>query len=84
MQADLHAARYPRTHSLPVGAKHGRLDIAVHNAGILGEPGVVAELDEDAWAAVRARTRTGVLWLAYPEFGFVVGPGLVLDGGATA
>jgi NAD(P)-dependent dehydrogenase (short-subunit alcohol dehydrogenase family) len=44
-------------------ARHGGLDIAFNNAGILGTPGPVAELAEDDWAAVLATNLTGI-WLA--------------------
>ncbi|MGH3981015.1 MAG: SDR family NAD(P)-dependent oxidoreductase [Pseudonocardiaceae bacterium] len=33
-------------------ARHGDLDIAFNNAGVLGAPGPVTEIDEAAWAAV--------------------------------
>jgi NAD(P)-dependent dehydrogenase (short-subunit alcohol dehydrogenase family) len=43
--------------------RHGGLHVAVNCAGIVGTPGPVADLDEDAWAAVLATNLTGV-WLA--------------------
>jgi NAD(P)-dependent dehydrogenase (short-subunit alcohol dehydrogenase family) len=39
-----------------------RLDVAVNNAGILGAPGPLADLDEKDWATVIATNLTG-LWL---------------------
>jgi NAD(P)-dependent dehydrogenase (short-subunit alcohol dehydrogenase family) len=35
-------------------ARYGGLDVAFNNAGVLGTPGPLAELDEDAWAQVWA------------------------------
>src|SRR3569833_4076567 len=32
--------------------RHGGLDVAVNNAGILGSPGPVADIDEDGFGAV--------------------------------
>lgn len=43
--------------------RHGGLDVAVNNAGILGPAGPLVDLGEDAWAAVLATNLTGV-WLA--------------------
>lgn len=45
-----------------VVTRHGRLDIAVNNAAIIGAPGPLATLDEDAWSAVLSVNITGV-WL---------------------
>ncbi|MEU0791345.1 glucose 1-dehydrogenase [Amycolatopsis sp. NPDC005961] len=44
-----------------VVARHGALDVAFNNAGILGSPAPVADLDEDAFEAVLATNVTG-LW----------------------
>ena len=52
------AARLLRT----VMDRHGRLDIAVNNAGI-NAPGLVADLDEAAWQQIVATNLTGV-WLS--------------------
>jgi NAD(P)-dependent dehydrogenase (short-subunit alcohol dehydrogenase family) len=46
-----------------VVARHGRLDIAFNNAGVLGTPAPVADLDEAAWCAVLAANLTGI-WLS--------------------
>ncbi len=43
-------------------ARHGRLDVAVNNAGILGSPAPVADLDEDDFGAVIGTNLTGT-WL---------------------
>ncbi|WP_329050391.1 glucose 1-dehydrogenase [Amycolatopsis sp. NBC_01488] len=43
-------------------SRHGGLDVAFNNAGILGSPGPVADLDEDDFAAVLATNVTGT-WL---------------------
>jgi NAD(P)-dependent dehydrogenase (short-subunit alcohol dehydrogenase family) len=43
--------------------RHGDLQIAVNNAGIVGLPSPIADLDEDTWAAVVATNLTGV-WLS--------------------
>lgn len=43
--------------------RHGGLHVAVNNAGVVGTPGPVAEMDEDAWATVVATNLTGV-WLS--------------------
>ncbi|WP_410591769.1 glucose 1-dehydrogenase [Amycolatopsis sp. lyj-23] len=45
-----------------VVARHGRLDVAFNNAGILGSPAPVADLDEDGFAAVLDTNVTGT-WL---------------------
>ena len=42
--------------------RHGGLDVAVNNAGILGSPAPVADLDEDAFGAVIGTNLTGT-WL---------------------
>ncbi len=42
--------------------RHGGLQVAINNAGILGKPGSTAELDEDIWSAVLATNLTGT-WL---------------------
>ena len=42
--------------------RHGRLDVAFNSAGILGTPGRLADLDQDAWSVVWANT-TGT-WLS--------------------
>lgn len=44
-------------------ARHGSLDIAFNNAGVLGTPGPVAELDEATWSMVLGANLTGV-WLS--------------------
>jgi NAD(P)-dependent dehydrogenase (short-subunit alcohol dehydrogenase family) len=44
-------------------ARHGGLDVAVNNAGIVGTPAPVADLDEATWTAVVATNLTGV-WLS--------------------
>ncbi|HEX2034345.1 MAG TPA: SDR family oxidoreductase [Chloroflexota bacterium] len=44
-------------------ARYGRLDAAFNNAGILGRPGPLVELDEATWSAVLAANLTGV-WLS--------------------
>jgi NAD(P)-dependent dehydrogenase (short-subunit alcohol dehydrogenase family) len=46
-----------------IAGRYGRLDLAVNNAGIVGTPGPLADLDEDAWAAVVGTNLTGV-WLS--------------------
>lgn len=43
-------------------ARYGRLDVAFNNAGILGTPGLLAEIDQDAWSVVWANP-TGT-WLS--------------------
>lgn len=43
--------------------RHGGLHIAVNNAGVLGRPGPLADLDEPAWHEVVATNLTGV-WLS--------------------
>ncbi|MEU7791455.1 glucose 1-dehydrogenase [Amycolatopsis sp. NPDC049159] len=43
-------------------ARHGGLDVAVNNAGILGSPAPAADLDEDGFGAVLATNVTGT-WL---------------------
>lgn len=43
--------------------RHGGLHIAINNAGILGRPGPLAELDEPTWHEVLATNLTGV-WLS--------------------
>jgi NAD(P)-dependent dehydrogenase (short-subunit alcohol dehydrogenase family) len=45
-----------------VVARHGRLDVAFNNAGILGSPAPVADLGEDDFGAVLATNVTGT-WL---------------------
>ncbi|RSD23871.1 glucose 1-dehydrogenase [Amycolatopsis eburnea] len=45
-----------------VVARHGGLDVAVNNAGILGSPAPAADLDEDGFGAVLATNVTGT-WL---------------------
>ncbi|MEV4053908.1 glucose 1-dehydrogenase [Amycolatopsis sp. NPDC049688] len=45
-----------------VVARHGRLDVAFNNAGILGSPAPVADLDEDGFGAVLDTNVTGT-WL---------------------
>jgi NAD(P)-dependent dehydrogenase (short-subunit alcohol dehydrogenase family) len=45
-----------------VVARHGGLDVAFNNAGILGEPAPAADLDEDGFDAVIATNLTGT-WL---------------------
>ena len=42
--------------------RHGGLDVAVNNAGILGSPAPTADLDEDAFGAVIGTNLTGT-WL---------------------
>ncbi len=44
-------------------ACHGGLHAAFNNAGILGTPGLVADLDQATWAGVLATNLTGV-WLS--------------------
>lgn len=44
-------------------SQHGGLHIAVNNAGVLGQPAPVADLDEDTWSTVLATNATGV-WLS--------------------
>jgi NAD(P)-dependent dehydrogenase (short-subunit alcohol dehydrogenase family) len=44
-------------------ARHGGLHVAFNNAGILGTPGLVADLDEATWAGVLATNLTG-MWLS--------------------
>ncbi len=44
-------------------ARHGGLHAAFNNAGILGTPGLVADLDQATWAGVLATNLTGV-WLS--------------------
>ena len=46
----------------PVGARHGGLDVAFNNAGILGEPALTADLREDVFDAVIGTNLTGT-WL---------------------
>lgn len=43
--------------------RYGGLDVAFNNAGIVGSPGPVEELDEAVWNAVIATNLTGI-WLA--------------------
>lgn len=43
--------------------RHGDLDVAFNNAGILGVPAPLAEVGEDVWSAVLAANLTGV-WLS--------------------
>lgn len=43
--------------------RHGGLHIAVNNAGIIGTPGPIADLDEGTWSKVVATNLTGV-WLS--------------------
>lgn len=43
-----------------VAGRHGRLHVAVNNAGILGPVGPVADLDPDSWGGVLAVNLTGV------------------------
>ncbi|MGW4062069.1 glucose 1-dehydrogenase [Amycolatopsis sp. NPDC004747] len=45
-----------------VVARHGGLDVAFNNAGILGSPAAAADLDEDGFGAVLATNVTGT-WL---------------------
>lgn len=45
-----------------VVARHGGLDVAFNNAGVLGSPAPVADLDEDDFGAVMATNVTGT-WL---------------------
>jgi NAD(P)-dependent dehydrogenase (short-subunit alcohol dehydrogenase family) len=45
-----------------VVTRHGGLDVAVNNAGILGSPAPVADLDEDGFGAVIGTNLTGT-WL---------------------
>lgn len=42
--------------------RHGRLDVAFNNAGILGTAGPLSQLPRDAWAAVIETNLTGV-WI---------------------
>lgn len=44
-------------------SQHGGLHIAVNNAGVVGRPAPVADLDEDTWSTVFATNTTGV-WLS--------------------
>src|SRR5690606_38860856 len=46
-----------------VAHRHARLDVAVNNAGILGAPGPLADLDVVAWTTVLGTNLTG-LWLS--------------------
>ena len=46
-----------------IAARYGRLDVAFNNAGILGSPAPLADLDKATWAAVLATNLTGV-WLS--------------------
>jgi NAD(P)-dependent dehydrogenase (short-subunit alcohol dehydrogenase family) len=43
--------------------RHGGLHVAVNNAGIVGRPGPVADLDEEVWASVIGTNLTGT-WLS--------------------
>ncbi|GAA1854827.1 SDR family NAD(P)-dependent oxidoreductase [Actinomadura bangladeshensis] len=43
-----------------VTGRHGRLHVAVNNAGILGPVGPVADIDHDSWGGVLAVNLTGV------------------------
>lgn len=43
--------------------RHGGLHIAVNNAGTIGAPGPLADLDHDTWTTVLATNLTGV-WLS--------------------
>jgi NAD(P)-dependent dehydrogenase (short-subunit alcohol dehydrogenase family) len=43
-----------------VVARHGGLHIAFNNAGIVGTPNLIADLDEATWSAVLATNLTGV------------------------
>ncbi|NUR91547.1 MAG: SDR family oxidoreductase [Nonomuraea sp.] len=43
-----------------VVSRYGRLDVAVNNAGTLGRPGMVGELDEAVWREVLDVNLTGV------------------------
>jgi NAD(P)-dependent dehydrogenase (short-subunit alcohol dehydrogenase family) len=45
-----------------IASRHGRLDVALNNAGIVGKPALVADLDEETWGAVVATNLTGT-WL---------------------
>jgi NAD(P)-dependent dehydrogenase (short-subunit alcohol dehydrogenase family) len=40
--------------------RHGGLHVAVNNAGVLGRPGPLADLDPDDWAALLGANLTGV------------------------
>lgn len=46
-----------------IATRHDRLDVAFNNAGVLGVPGPLADLDEGAWSAVLAVNLTGI-WLS--------------------
>lgn len=43
--------------------RHGGLHIAVNNAGILGTPSALADLEDDIWATMLATNMTGI-WLS--------------------
>jgi NAD(P)-dependent dehydrogenase (short-subunit alcohol dehydrogenase family) len=43
--------------------RHGGLHVAVNSAGLVGTPGPMADLDDDAWATVLGTNLTGV-WLS--------------------
>ncbi|WP_199444198.1 SDR family NAD(P)-dependent oxidoreductase [Umezawaea beigongshangensis] len=44
-------------------SRYGGLHVAVNNAGVLGRPGPVADLDEEVWASVIGTNLTGT-WLS--------------------
>jgi NAD(P)-dependent dehydrogenase (short-subunit alcohol dehydrogenase family) len=46
-----------------VVARHGGLHVAFNNAGVVGSPTLLAELDETTWSTVLATNLTGV-WLS--------------------
>lgn len=43
-----------------IRSRHGRLDVAVNNAGVLGAPGPLDRLSEDEWSSVLATNLIGV------------------------
>lgn len=43
-----------------IGSRHGRLDVAFNNAGILGAPGSAAGMSRDDWTSVIETNLTGV------------------------
>lgn len=58
-----------------VVARHGGLDVAVNNAGVLGAAGPVADVDEAAWDAVLAVNLTGVFLSMKHEIAHMRGHG---------
>ncbi|TDB88784.1 glucose 1-dehydrogenase [Actinomadura sp. KC216] len=58
-----------------VAARHGRLHVAVNNAGILSATGPLADVDEDAWDDVLAVNLTGVFLSMKHEIAHMRGNG---------